>query len=346
MDKASKASLLLLIMISIGTIIQVTGETFVDAFNRSVYINSTRRVISLSPALTETLAYFEMLDNLIAVDQSSLESCWYMNINKYLESKKVESVGGYWGPGIRIEKILELQPDLVLADMGAHKGLRDIFDSYNITVFFVHGGDARSLDEFYSDIRLLGRIFNKTERAEELIRDIEDEIVYYRNKLSSLKEKVRVLLIVYLSQEIWVVGKDTYLDDLLSRMGLVNVVTRSKWTAVSIEEIYRWNPDLIIVSSSLEVDEDALRASGLLSLNKTIVIMNKTEVDILSRPGPLLRYAPSVIYNAVIKSIAEEDTRVSTMSNTFASLPYLVAGSIVLAIIAVSLAVYITRRKG
>jgi iron complex transport system ATP-binding protein len=46
-----------------------------------------------------------------------------------------------------VEEILRLNPDVVLADSGAHKPLQETLESYNVTVVYIHGGSARSINE-------------------------------------------------------------------------------------------------------------------------------------------------------------------------------------------------------
>lgn len=342
LDKLSKL-LVSMVFIAITMCSSIaSAEVFTDALNRRVNITRVDRVVSLSPAITELLAYFNQLDKVIGADELSLTICWYLNASSYLRAKGVESIGGYWGPTISIDKILELNPDLVLADIGAHIGLRETFESYNINVVYIYGGEAKSIDAVYADIRLIGAIFNKTREAEELISRIDYEIRLYGSEITRIRPGLSVLVIIHIDGGIWVAGKDTYIDNLLSKLGVKNSVPLSGWSVANIEQVYQWNPDMIIIASHIPVTEAVLESSGLSRLNKTIVVLNSTEVDILSRPGPLLLYAPRLLYEkittATTPSLAEETVTALSLETVFIVL-------LVIVIIGIALVIYVKRRR-
>lgn len=82
---------------------------------------------------------------------------------------------------------MSLNPDIVLADKGAHKPLLDVFQSYNVTVVYLNGGSARSVNDVLSDIYLLGELFNSTVEAQalvdRLIKSLEEGGCFSRNTM-------------------------------------------------------------------------------------------------------------------------------------------------------------------
>lgn len=287
------------IIASILTPLCVLGAEFVieveDALGRRVSIYyPPRRVVSLAPSLTEVLIALDLDGYLIGTDSFSINS-WFMNASERLKSRGVTEVGGYWWSTINVEKVIELRPDIVLADRDAHKPLLEVFERFNVTVFYFHSG--RSINDVYNNIYTVGLIFNKTSEAQKLVEEIEDAFGLVREQLKPYMG-TKVLVVIDFWQGIWVAGKATYLDDLIARMGLVNVATVHGWSPVNIEIVAKWSPDVIIVACPY-ADEGILKSSGLLDLNKRVVTLNSSEVDILLRPGPTILLAPAVLYGAI-----------------------------------------------
>lgn len=313
LDKMSKriqkiivVYILILLSASILTswIIQTQNSIILtDTLGRTIEFNKPpSRVVTLSPSITEIMSELGVLDAIIGVDTYSYND-WYLNISRILINQNVSVVGGYWWSTIKVEEILKLNPDVVLADKGAHRPLLETLESYGLKTIYLHGGSATSINDVYNDIYTIGLLFNRTERALELINEISEVLESSRTLLEPYREK-RVLVVIDLWQGIWVAGRGTYIDDLLSKLGLINAADLYGWGSVNIETVYRWNPDLIIIACSYP--EDTIRSAGLYDLEKPVVQLNETEIDILSRPGPMLKLAPRVVFNTLIKALGNQ----------------------------------------
>lgn len=295
--------MVLLLILSIGVVFgKVVVAEVVDALGRRVAVPSTiKRVVTLSPAITEVLAYLELDDLIVGADSISLQS-WFMNVGEKLKARNVTSIGGYWWTTISVEAIASLKPDLVLADVGAHRALLEALEEANLTVLYLHGGSASKLEQVYSDALLVGAVLGKLSKAAEFIALTERNLAQARSMLSSRGlQGLKVLVVVDLTGGIWIAGKDTFIDDLISKLGLVNAAALSGWASVSVEQVASWNPDVVLVAS-WSATEEALKASGLPGLGKPIVVLNSTEVDIISRPGALTMLAPGVIASALLRA--------------------------------------------
>jgi len=269
----------------------------VDALGRTINLTQVpSRVISLSPSITEILLSLNLSNVLVGVDHYSYTD-WYLNASQEFASRNITDVGGYWWSAINIEKILSLQPDLVLADAGAHKPLLNTLVEYNLTVVYLKGGSATSIEDVYSDIFLVGKIFNMTSEALALIDKIERHLEEGRNLLRGYSG-VSVLYVVGIYQGVWVAGKTTFFDDLISRLGLRNAAGAYGWAPVGIEEIASWKPDVILVAG-MGVTETDVENAGLTKLGARVVLLNSTETDVLSRPSPIIMLAPNIIYDVL-----------------------------------------------
>jgi iron complex transport system substrate-binding protein len=126
----------------------------------------------------------------------------------------------------------------------------------------------------------------------------------------------KVLVVVGVYNGIWVAGRGTFIDDVLSRLGLENAARTYSWSAVSIEKILEWSPDIVLVTP-MGIDERVLKESGLNMLEGRIHLLNETEADIMLRPGPLIAQAPSVIIKYI--ELSQAKAPVPTASATTAT---------------------------
>ncbi len=313
------AGILLIAFLVLASYIPIAESiTITDALGRTVTIESTpKHVVSLAPSITELLFYLGLGDRVVGMDSISINDPYY-NISTIAKEHNVTDVGGYWWSAISIEKIISLNPDLVIADKGAHKPLLQTFEDYNITVVYLNGGSAKSLQDIYEDVGIIAEIFNLTNKVQEFIKQVEDSFSVYRSKLTPY-QNMTFLVVVGVYNGIWVAGKSTFIDDALSRLGLRNAADVIGWKAVSIEQIASWNPSIILVSS--EVDNNTLKQSGLYTLNSKIIHLDKETTDAMSRPGPLIIKLPALLYktlktNIPVKSNTEENKRTETTPTT------------------------------
>ena len=272
------------------------------------------RIVVLSPTITELIAYIGELNSVVGADSQSISNVWFMNASAILRAREVVDVGGYWWSALNIEKILELKPDLVLADKGAHLPLRKVFEDYNVTVIYLNGGSSSGVNDVLSDMEIIARIFEKQDYVDKFADEVQSAFLNAQRELW-VKRPAKILVVVGVYNGIWIAGRGTFIDDILSRLGLENAAKTYSWSAVSIEKILEWSPDIILVTP-MGIDENVLRESGLSIMEGRIRLLNETEADILLRPGPLIAQAPSVILKYI-----DLTQSITTTSNTSAEGP-------------------------
>lgn len=290
--------------------VEVASSTkyIVDVLGREIAISSPiNKIVVLSPSITEILFSLNLQDKIVGVDSYSYNDT-FLDINEYFQSKGVAIVGGYWWSTISMEKILSLQPDLVLADAGAHRPLLNSFTEYNVTVVYLNGGSASSIQDIFEDIEIISKIFGVNEDiVGNIVKDIEEKMYRARQILEPMEGK-RVLTIVGFYNGIWVAGKSTFVDDLLSRLGLVNVANVIGWKPVNIETIISWKPEIILITSGMGISEDIIRETGLLEINASIILLNKTITDLIVRPGPLIGLAAEELAKELVEELSIVET--------------------------------------
>ncbi len=325
MKKIAPAILIMIIIVSLmvtSSAITYTNNTtkyilIKDALGRTINItNKPEKIISLAPSITEEIFYLGLQQYLVGVDNTSYSDT-HFGISNYLKQNKIVPLGGYWWSTISVEKILSLKPDIVFADKGAHLKLLDFFNKYNITVIYLNAGASKSLQDIYEDLNILATIYGKEGLVTDFIKKVEKIINTYRVKFELLKHK-RILVVVGIYNGIWVAGKSTYIDDILSRLGLENVADVIGWKSVNIEKIIDWAPEVILITS-MGITKDIVEKSGLYDTGAQIIFLDQNTTDALCRPGPLIIYLPSLLYKHLSSINATSTSAETTTSNTIAS---------------------------
>ncbi len=262
--------------------------TVVDDLHRSITMHGpARRIVSLAPSITETLFAVGAGDQVVGVTTF----CTFPP-----EAKSKRRVGGITNPSI--ETIVSLRPDLILVSMEGN--VRDDFTalvSLGIPVFVTN---PRTLDGIHKSVTDIGRLTGNTAHASALVqsmKSIEDSII----TLASSQPRVRLYLFVSL-QPIIVVGKGTYLNELIGLAGGVNLAADapSTYPMLSREVIIENQPDDLLFTSDILAGPDDLVAlypewNNLKAIRTGRVF--GVDADIVSRPGPRVVEAMKLLYH-------------------------------------------------
>jgi len=215
----------------------------VDDLGRSVDIEKIpQRIVSLAPSNTEILIALGLGEKVVGVT----EHCNYPP-----EAVEKEKVGGYATPDI--EKIITLQPDLLLASSIHAKELIPALEETGLTVFAL---EPKSIGGILEDIRMAGEIAGREEKASELVTQMENRIEAITDKTKNPEERPRVLYVTW-QDPLWSVGSGTIIDELIETAGGVNIfqdITGHK--VVDIELVIARNPEVIIACTGHGEAED------------------------------------------------------------------------------------------
>ncbi|RSN72421.1 MAG: hypothetical protein DSO07_07900 [Thermoproteota archaeon] len=150
---------------------------------------------------------------------------------------------------VNMEMLLSLRPEVVITWDVYPKVIEDI-ESAGIPVVAIRIKNLTSLEE---TIRLLGKIFGKEARAEEIVSLMNEAIKFVRNRTREIPENQR-LRALYLAnpQTLNVWGWGTTHSQIFELAGLIDV-TRGKmpppgYGQVPLETITGWNPDIIFLA--------------------------------------------------------------------------------------------------
>ncbi len=255
-----------------------------DDLGRQVNITGVpERIISLAPSNTEILFALGLGDSVVGLT----EYCNYPpEVESLKESGKITVIGGYVDPDI--EKILSLQPDLVLASDTSINDTLPALEKAGIPTFVVK---SNNLSGILASIKRVGVITGKEAEATALAGQMESRIKAVSDKAGQLQKK-KVLYIVW-HDPIQTVGMGTFEDEIIELAGGTNIFhDLTDYPQVDPEAIAVRNPEVIIACTGMGAGMDLpfQWAKTDRSLNLTDARRNnqiyQAEGDIITRSGP------------------------------------------------------------
>lgn len=162
---------------------------------------------------------------------------------------------------INLEKVVSLQPDLVIAVQGMHDSLVPTLESNHIPVLVLK---YKTLDDTLETIRLLGNIAGTSAQAESIVMDMQHKIQAITDKLPSDKHR-KVAILFATSKSVTVQLDRTIAGSIAQKLGLTNIASGtallnedSDNVPYSLEKLVESDPDEVFVvtmGSSSEIEK-------------------------------------------------------------------------------------------
>jgi len=236
--------------------------TIVDSTGQSVDVSHpVMRIVSITSAASEVICALDAGDRIVGRDSYSL-------VAPYLEDAPVVA-GSSASPNI--ELILELDPDVVIADTMLSDDLRERIEEAGIPVIVESAWDATTV---ITVVRNFGMMLDKKERADEIIGFIEQYQYIIEERIASLEETDKPAVYFEFYKPYFTSSSGTPLDNLVTVAGGINIAREesTRYPTVSPEWVVERNPDIII--SILSATEDI-----------TEEMLEEARDEILSRQG-------------------------------------------------------------
>lgn len=209
--------------------------TVTDGLGRTVRIEKAPvRIVSYLPSNTETLFALGAGDRIVATDDFS----------DFPEAAKSKPKVG--GLQLNLEALLAQQPDLVVS-MGRTPDFPTLLAPHNIPVVVL---EFRDIQGTLANMELLGKVLGREAEASRLVADLKSRLGTLQATMRSVpKTRVYYELDGTDPNRPFTVGSGTYTNDLLTAGGATNIAAGAAGGApqLSVEEIVRANPELIIV---------------------------------------------------------------------------------------------------
>ena len=193
-----------------------------------------KRVISLSPVITETIYLLNAQDLLIA-------NTSYCNVPEAAQFK--EKIGSV--TQMNVEKIISLQPDLVIASSLSRDKQIKILENQNIKVIKI-----KNPETFVQmcDITLkIGKVLGAEENAVKIISRAVKEVEKIENQTAELLKK-KVFIQIGM-KPLYSANKDSFINEYIKYGGGINIVENEKTGIYSREKVISQNPDIILIAT-------------------------------------------------------------------------------------------------
>ena len=230
-----------------------------------------KRIISLSPDLTEDLFYIGAGAQIVGVMQGS---------DYPIEAKNIPIVATY--NSIDREVILALQPDLII--VWAETSLLPVIKKLNIPVYVSY---PHTISDIANTLKKLGELTGRSktasERANVWMKDFLDLQASNKNK-----KEISVFYQVW-SNPLLTVNDKSWISTVISLCGGKNIFGKLKGTApeVNVEEVIIRNPDMMAATHPPQQWQTQWQRWHYLTAVKHKHLFTIT-ADTLERPSPRL----------------------------------------------------------
>lgn len=239
------------------------------------------KIISLVPSITEVVYALGLEDKLVGVTK-------YCNYPEAAKDKPI--IGGY--SSVDLEKVVEIQPDLILATRIHRAELIPELERLGLTVLDLY---PTTLDEVMEAITLVGKCTGKEDEASQLVTEIRDRISAITSETVNLTEAQRPrVFYVQWHDPLKTAGSGNRIHELIELAGGTNIAQDLSGISVtiSLEAVIGANPEVIVAGVGMAAGEDlpfqlALtepRLKGVdARINKQVYGMDN---DLINRAGP------------------------------------------------------------
>lgn len=284
-----------------------TPSVAIDQYGRSIYgYPQARRVVTLSPSLTEMIGALNAENTLVGMDAYS---DYPQKIVDLKNKGDIAIVGGYVNPNF--EAIMKTNPDLVFCDGGqySHYEMAERIRKASVNAIVLYAGE--SIETIQDNIFIMGTAMGFDLRSLTVLKELgiaESEIIEKISGGDYKPSKAMVALEPVKSP--WVSGSYTYFNDVLNVLMVENAFSGEYgWMQVNSESIPKANPNVIIViaDSYRPTETDYQHMLGQLSrewkstdaYENGRIYMFTDDLGILaSRPGPRYAQLMEILYLA------------------------------------------------
>ncbi|KNZ31307.1 MAG: ABC transporter substrate-binding protein [Methylibium sp. NZG] len=262
-------------MAALAVPVTVTAQPTASAVDRSLALQRAAppaRIVSLLPSLTESVCALGGCARLVGTDRFSNSPAAVLALPK---------LGGL--DDAQVERIVLLQPDLVLATPGARVVAR--LEALGVPVLAL---DSRNLAEVQHSLVVLARVLGTPDAAAAVSARIEREMQAAAARVPAALRGKRVYFEVDPTPH--AAGAASFIGETLARLGLSNIAPAElgPFPRLNPEFVLRAQPD-IVMTTRRGLDDMASRPgwSALRALQQRRHCGFEVEAyEVLVRPGP------------------------------------------------------------
>ncbi len=214
---------------------QTSSLTVTDDYGRTVVVPAhPHRVVSLSPAVTEII-YALGADSLLV---GRTDFCVYPP-----EASDIPSIGGI--SNLNIERILSLDPDLVICGSMVGKKVTDQMDAMGTPMVCVI--EKPKFEALYDNILAIGKLIGKEDEADSLNALLHDRVSQLEMEHLTTNVKSCYYVVGFGAGGNFTAGGNTFINDIIRMAGGRNIAENMEGWSYSLEALIKEDPDFIIV---------------------------------------------------------------------------------------------------
>lgn len=240
-----------------------------------------KRIVSLVPSATETLCALGLEGNVVAVTKWDN---YPKDIQKNVEYIFADSLYP------NAERILKLNPDLIiLGKMGKDDNKsNDAIRELKIPVVVVN---PQSLEATYHSIENFGRLTNTSEQANKIVSGMKEKEQAIAKKVETIKDSDRLKVWTEVSETLYTPGEGTFLDELVTKAGGLNIARDVKgWAMYNSEQVITKNPQVIFETYGYYQKDAVANILARKGWQNVDAVKNKRVLeldnDLITRTGP------------------------------------------------------------
>lgn len=179
-------------------LINLNSEIFTDSYDRKIEINNIpQKIIAVGPGALRLVAYLDSIDKLCGVENIEIKFPKGRPYTvAYYEKIKNLPVFGEGGPDKRpdYEKIIDINPDIIIASSITEDLLKEIEEKTKKNVFLVDYGSLGSfnIEKFKNSILKLSKVLKKEKKANEISKNINEYLIDIKKRLNNIKEERKI----------------------------------------------------------------------------------------------------------------------------------------------------------
>lgn len=152
-----------------------------------------------------------------------------------------------------LEVIASLEPSVIVSVNTLSEDLSKQFETIGAEAFFV---DLSSYDGLKESILSLGERFGVEAKAKEIVEEFENREAAIEEKMKG-KESPNVLIIFGAGSSFMAASEDTYVGDLVKKVGATNIVTDAPaaFSPIDMEYLADQNPEYILFMAHANPEE-------------------------------------------------------------------------------------------
>ncbi|WP_423747575.1 PGF-CTERM-anchored ABC transporter substrate-binding protein (plasmid) [Haladaptatus sp. SPP-AMP-3] len=279
-------SLLLVAMFAVSPTATATGTqqsncsfpvSKVDATGTRVTLDEKpQRVVTLSPSAAQIMWEIGAKDKVVGVTRYA----------SYLDgADEKANVSGTGQAFVNVEKVVSLEPDLVLAPNSVSKETVKKLRDAGMTVYAYRS--ATTIEDVYRDTAVTGSLVGECDGSKKTISWMKDRIRTVRQAIDG-EQRPDVLYLFYG----YTSGKGTFINQIIRTAGSNNVATKvgiSGYKQINKEVVVKQDPDWIVLNEQDPAvpDEAGYRNLTAVRKNRTVVV----PIEYMNQPAPRVVYA-------------------------------------------------------